>query len=126
MHTLLLLAIWLATFLPARAEQMSRDFSEAAGGERSFYLVLPLGYDKGRPHPRVLVFVGTDTTGRYMREWFGKGWNEQPGLEAGLQDTILVYPGPNTGGAVMAAKRLGQRPATMAVERVRASFRLFP
>lgn len=71
---LLLFAIWLAAFLPARAEQISHAFSEAAGGERRFYLALPQGYDKGKSYPLVLVFAGTDTTGRNMREWFGKGW----------------------------------------------------
>ncbi len=41
----------------------------------------------------VFVFAGTNTTGKEMQEWFGKGWSDQvKGLEQEMEDTIFIYP----------------------------------
>lgn len=73
--------------------QLSGSFSEAAGSNRSYFVTLPKNYTPLKKYKLVLVFAGTDTTGKEMRDWFGSGWNASaPGLEKNMQDTIFIYP----------------------------------
>lgn len=92
------LALLAASLAPAACAappsgQLTRTFSDAAGGERSYYVALPADYDAARNYRLVLVLAGTATTGREMHEWFGQGWNSNaPGLERRMADTVFVYP----------------------------------
>ncbi|SDY79855.1 polyhydroxybutyrate depolymerase [Lysobacter sp. yr284] len=74
--------------------QRSHVFSDAAGGERSYYVALPANYDRSKRYRLVMVFAGTDTRGREMHEWFGAGWRppQVVGLEPRMHDTVFVYP----------------------------------
>jgi polyhydroxybutyrate depolymerase len=75
--------------------QLSIKFSKSAGDTRSFFVVLPAHYSKAKRYKLVLVFPGTDTTGKEMHDWMGKGWSSSaPGLESQTPDTIFIYPDP--------------------------------
>ncbi|WP_242112361.1 alpha/beta hydrolase family esterase [Luteimonas aquatica] len=95
MLTLLLLSCTACGALGAPPSgQISRTFSSDAGDKRSYYVALPSNYTASKSYRLVLVFAGTDTTGKEMREWFGKGWLPPTvtGLESHMSDTIFVYP----------------------------------
>lgn len=74
--------------------QLSAKFSADAGGQRGYYVSLPANYRPDKSYRLVMVFAGTDTTGREMQEWFGAGWLPPTvvGLERLMKDTIFVYP----------------------------------
>lgn len=98
---LLLAAIFISSTVSAKSarlpphSQQSVTFSKAAGGARSYYVVLPKPYSKSRKYRLVLIFAGTDTTGKEMHDWLGKGWSSSaPGLELQMRDTIFIYPDP--------------------------------
>lgn len=94
----LLLLPGIASAKPARLPpqgQQSVTFSKSAGGVRSFYTVLPAHYSTGKRYKLVLIFPGTDTTGKEMHDWLGKGWSQSaPGLESQMRDTVFIYPDP--------------------------------
>ncbi|OEC91454.1 alpha/beta hydrolase family esterase [Acinetobacter sp. YK3] len=74
-------------------KRFNYTFSPSAGGERSFVITFPKNYDPNLKYKLALVFAGTDTTGKEMQEWFGKGWSDQvKGLEQQMEDTIFIYP----------------------------------
>ncbi|MBK1896720.1 alpha/beta hydrolase family esterase [Chryseobacterium paridis] len=74
-------------------EQREYTFSPEAGGERSYYISVPEDYDDAKKYRLVFVFAGTDSTGEFMHEWMGQGWNSNtPGLEKLMDNTIFVYP----------------------------------
>ena len=79
---------------PAAAEQIKHRFSTQAGGKRSFYLSVPKDLQPGAAHPLVLVFAGTDTTGKQMQAFLGASWSDAGGMEAAFPDAIFVYPDP--------------------------------
>ncbi len=63
--------------------QLSRDFSGAAGGERSFFLTTPADYDADTHYAVVVGFAGTNWSGEMIR----------PYLQLETQpNTIYVYP----------------------------------
>lgn len=66
--------------------QVVRTFSAAAGGERSFFLVIPDDYDPAIAHRVVVGFAGTNWTGEMIRPYLDL---ERPGAR-----TIFVYPDP--------------------------------
>jgi polyhydroxybutyrate depolymerase len=66
--------------------QRTSTFSGAAGGERSYYLVVPSDYDPTLPHRVIMGFAGTSWTGEMIRPYLDL---EQPGSR-----TIYVYPDP--------------------------------
>jgi len=66
--------------------QVVQTFSATAGGERSFYLVVPEDYDASVPHRVVVGFAGTSWTGEMIRPYLDL---ERPGAR-----TIFVYPDP--------------------------------
>ncbi|MFW1813096.1 alpha/beta hydrolase family esterase [Acinetobacter guillouiae] len=73
--------------------QLNNSFSEAAGGNRSYFVTLPKNYTPLKKYKLVLVFAGTDTTGKEMKDWFGQGWSSSAhGLEKNMSDTIFIYP----------------------------------
>lgn len=74
-------------------EQKQYTFSSAAGGTRGYYISVPENYDNTKQYRLVFVFAGTDSTGEFMHEWMGQGWNSNtPGLEKLMTNTIFVYP----------------------------------
>ncbi|MEH6416287.1 alpha/beta hydrolase family esterase [Pseudomonas sp. CGJS7] len=82
-----------ATQSPASG-QLSTQFSNAAGGRRSYFVSLPENYRSDGSYRLVVVFAGTDTTGGEMQDWFGNGWlpPKVVGLERLMKDTIFIYP----------------------------------
>lgn len=75
--------------------QISHKFTNAAGSTRSYFVTLPRNYIPTKKYKLMLVFVGTDGTGKQMQEWVGKGWSAQAsGLEINMPDTIFIYPDP--------------------------------
>ncbi|WP_175997603.1 hypothetical protein [Burkholderia stabilis] len=68
-------------------------FSAEAGGKRSFYVSLSKSFDPSARHRLVIVFPGTDTSGKEMQTWFGTGWSgKKTGIEHYMRDTVFVYP----------------------------------
>lgn len=80
--------------VPPSSGQIDITFSTSAGGKRSFYLVLPKNYSRKKKYKLVFNFPGTSTTGKEMKEFVGNGWNNLPGFESYMQNTIFVYPDP--------------------------------
>lgn len=75
--------------------QVEHCFSQEAGLKRSFFVSLPDNYSASKTYKLLIVFPGTNTTGKQMQEFIGQDWNEEAaGLEAEMKDTILVYPDP--------------------------------
>ncbi|OCA79492.1 hypothetical protein BBH99_18820 [Chryseobacterium contaminans] len=73
--------------------QKTYTFSTAAGGKRSYYISVPANYNSTKKYRLLFVFAGTDTTGKFMYDWLGQGWNPNiPGLEKLMDNTIFVYP----------------------------------
>lgn len=73
--------------------QKQYTFSHSAGGERSYYISIPTNYSRTKKYRLLFVFAGTNSTGRFMYEWLGQGWNSKaPGLEKLMDNTIFVYP----------------------------------
>jgi len=73
--------------------QKTYTFSQAAGGLRSYYISIPKNYSKDKKYKLLFVFAGTDSTGKSMYDWMGKGWNSNvSGLEKLMDNTIFVYP----------------------------------
>lgn len=73
--------------------QKEYTFSPAAGDKRSYYISLPANYSSTKKYRVLFIFAGTDSTGKEMYEWLGKGWNANtPGLEKLMDNTIFVYP----------------------------------
>ncbi len=64
--------------------QLERDFGAAAGGMRSFYLVVPTDYDDSIPHRVIVGYAGTDWSGEMIRPYLD--------LEQSGSRTIYVYP----------------------------------
>ena len=56
---------------PPGGIQLSHSFSEAAGGERSFYLSVPDTYDPGVPHRLIVGFAGTSWLGEQIQPYLG-------------------------------------------------------
>ena len=69
---------------PLGGVQRSRDFGAAAGGERSYYLVVPSDYDPAVPHRLVVGYAGTNWSGEMIRPYLE--------LEESGSQTIYVYP----------------------------------
>lgn len=67
----------------AGGAQVSRMFSAAAGGERSFFITRPTDYDPDVPHPVIVAFAGTNWSGAMIRPYFA--------LETD-PSAIYVYP----------------------------------
>ncbi|MEW7280199.1 alpha/beta hydrolase-fold protein [Aquimarina sp. 2201CG1-2-11] len=82
--------------LPDKGEkQITTDFSSSAGGERSFYISVPNDYSSATAHKLVVVFPGTNGTGKGSKDWMGDGWSGSvTGLEQKMTNTIFVYPDP--------------------------------
>lgn len=64
--------------------QLARAFSEAADGERSYFLTVPTDYDPTVAHRLVVVYAGTNWSGEMIRPYFG--------LEDPAEPEIYVYP----------------------------------
>lgn len=74
--------------------QIEYIFSQEAGGKRSFFLTLPDDYSKENKYKLVIIFSGTNATGKNMKDYVGSGWNGVVGLESNMPNTIFVYPDP--------------------------------
>lgn len=78
----------------APSGQVRVQFNNAAGGQRSFFISLPPDYDSRKTYKLLLVFPGTNTSGKEMFEYVGQSWSGVSGIEENMKDTIFVYPDP--------------------------------
>lgn len=69
---------------PLGGVQREADFGAAAGGMRSYYLVVPSDYDAAVPHRVIVGYAGTNWSGEMIRPYLD--------LEETGSQTIYVYP----------------------------------
>ena len=67
--------------------QVVLDMGVQAGGERSFFLTLPEGYDPHEPHKLIIAYPGTNWLGEQVRGYFDFERLAQA-------NEIFVYPDP--------------------------------
>ncbi len=65
--------------------QLEESFGEAAGGRRSYLIVLPERYDPELPHKVIVAYAGTNWSGEMIRPYFNLDARPAPG-------EIHVYP----------------------------------